>query len=249
MREASVLPGSGGRRWGCLKIPILHACPSAAVWRAASLTPSCSLPPHLALPPDRCSLLPSELQSPGFGPSRLGWPGLPGPGQEFGFSSDRLLLGAMEEWTEHSFTSSPHPTASGLCFTKLTVARSPQGFPSSRPACSSLLPLPKPWMVKVGAGSLCGVDRVGGQGSGETRRKIRERQQDRKTRMRERNKAEKRVQQGHPLHYCNVSEGDRPGDIDFGKGRVTEAASRTDVPVQRIVVLGSDGLGSLVTRS
>lgn len=93
------------------------------------------------------------------------------------------------------------------------------------------------------------MDRVGGQGSGETRRKIRERQQDRKTRVRERNKAEKRVQQGHPLHYCNVSEGDRPGDIDFGKGRVTEAASRTDVPVQRIVVLGSDGLGSLVTRS
>lgn len=103
-------------------------------------------------------------------------------------------------------------------------------------------------MVKVGAGSLCGVDRVEGQGRG-TRRKIRERQQGRKTRMRERNEAEKRVQEGYLLHHCNVGEGDRPGDIDFGTGRVTEAANRTDVPVQRIVVLGSDGLGSLMIVS
>lgn len=49
---------------------------------------------------------------------------------------------------------------------------------------------------------------------------------------------------GTPLHHCNVSEGDRPGDVDLGTGRVTEAASRTDVSVQIIVFLGRDGLSS-----
>lgn len=60
MREASVLPGSGGRRWGCLKIPILHACPSTAAWRATSLTPSSTwrcLPTGAPFSPSSSSLL------------------------------------------------------------------------------------------------------------------------------------------------------------------------------------------------
>lgn len=64
----------------------------------------------------------------------------------------------MEEWTEYSFSPSPHPTSSGLCFTKLTVARSPPRASFFKACLLFLLPLPKPWMVKVGAGSLCGVD-------------------------------------------------------------------------------------------
>lgn len=176
MREASVLPGSGGRRWGCLKIPTLPVCPSAAACGSASPTPSCSLPP----PPGAAARPPARQTGAGFhlsissllGPvhhASVG-PGCQGQGRSLVFSSDRLLLGAREEWTEHT-PSVPAPTPSRFCFTKLTVARSSPG-PTSARSARSLFPLVLLWIAKVGRGACVGWAELG---AGGPRRKIRER--------------------------------------------------------------------------
>lgn len=148
MREASVLPGSGGRRWGCLKIPILHACPSAAAWRTASLTPVL----HLALPSDRCSLLPSELQSPGFSPSRLVGLGC----QDQGRSLVLVLTGSS--WGNGGMDrvllrSQPSPHRKRSLLHKVDSCQESPGLPSSRPACSSCCRCPSPGWLRWGRGA------------------------------------------------------------------------------------------------
>lgn len=153
MREASVLPGSGGRRWGCLKIPILHACPSAAAWRAASLTLASTwrcLPTGAPFSSPSSSLLGSvHHASVGLGCQDQGRSlVLVLTGSSWGNGGmDRVLL-----------QSQPSPHLKRSLLHKVDSCQESPRASFFKACLLFLLLLPKPWMVKVGAGSLCGVD-------------------------------------------------------------------------------------------
>lgn len=135
--------------WICLPDSVLLA--ASSTWRCRPPARQTGAGFHLSI----CSLLgPVHHASVG--------PGCQGQGRSLVFSSDRLLLGAREEWTEHT-PSVPAPTPSRFCFTKLTVARSSPG-PTSARSARPLFPLVLPWIAKVGRGACVGWAELGAGG-------------------------------------------------------------------------------------